>query len=130
IVSFARTLAHSGENRKTAVAFGNVIDQFHDHHRLAHPGAAKRSDFAAFRKGTNQIDHLDAGLEDLRCRILLSETGRFAMKWIAFRKSDRSTIIDRIAGHVKNAAQRPLAYRHRDRTARIGYGHSALKAFS
>ena len=66
IVAFARTLAHAGEDGKTAVAFGDVVDQLHDDDRLADARAAERADLAALGEGTNQIDDLDAGLEN-RC---------------------------------------------------------------
>ena len=53
-----------GENGKAAVSFGDVVDQLHDDDGLADARAAERADFAAFREGTNQIDDLDAGLEE------------------------------------------------------------------
>ncbi len=65
IVALARPLADAGEDRHTAVQFGNVVDQLHDDDGLAHAGAAEGADFAAFKKGTNQINDLDAGGQDL-----------------------------------------------------------------
>ena len=64
------------------------------------------------------------------CRILLGQLGRLAVNRIALREGDRPAIIDRVAGHVEDSAQRPLAHRHGDRTAGIGYRHTALETFS
>ena len=64
IVAFAGPLAHAGEHGEAAVAFGDVVDQLHDDDGLADAGAAERADFAALGEGADQIDDLDAGLED------------------------------------------------------------------
>ena len=45
IVTFTRTLADTGEHGVTAMCLRNVVDQFHDQHRLAHAGTAEQADF-------------------------------------------------------------------------------------
>ena len=74
IVAFARALADAGEHGEAAVALGDVVDQFHDDDGLADAGAAERADLAALGERADQVDDLDAGLENLR----LSCPGRSA----------------------------------------------------
>ena len=73
VVALARTLADAGEHRNAAVLLGDVVDQLHDGDGLAHAGAAEQADFAAARVGTDKVDDLDAGLEDLDLGGLIGE---------------------------------------------------------
>ena len=111
------------------MAFGDVIDQLHDHDRLADARAAERADFAALGEGTDEVDDFNAGLEDVGLHVLVGQLRRLAVNRVTLRERNRPAIIDRIAGHVKDAAQRPLAHRHGDRAAGVGHGHAALETF-
>ena len=71
VVALARALADAGEARHAAVRLGDVVDELHDEHRLADAGAAEEADLAALAVGGEQVDDLDAGLEDLDLRRLL-----------------------------------------------------------
>ena len=79
VVALAGALAHAGEHRQAAVLLGDVVDQLLDQHRLAHAGAAEQADLAALHVRGQQIDHLDAGLEDLDRRRQVVERGRLAV---------------------------------------------------
>ena len=68
IVALAGALADAGEHRIAAMRLGDVVDQLHDDHGLADPGAAEQPDFAASRIGRQQIDDLDPGDQDLALR--------------------------------------------------------------
>ena len=61
----AGALAHAGEDRVAAVLGGDVADQLRDDDRLADAGAAEDAGLAALGEGGDQVDDLDAGLEDL-----------------------------------------------------------------
>ena len=77
VVALAGALAHAGEHRVTAVRLGDVVDEFHDQHGLAHAGATEEADLAALGVGRQQVDDLDAGFEDLRlCRLFGVARGR------------------------------------------------------
>ena len=60
VVAFARALPDAGEHRHAAVQLGDVVDELHDHDRLADARAAERADLAALEERTDQIDDLDA----------------------------------------------------------------------
>jgi hypothetical protein len=83
IVAFAGALADAGENGVTAVALGDVVDEFHDDDGLADARAAERADLAALGEGADQVDDLDAGLEDLRPVSWSTSVG--AGRWIGYR---------------------------------------------
>ena len=129
IVAFARALAHAGENGEAAVAFRDVVDQLEDDDGLADARAAERADFSALGERADQVDDLDAGLEDRGPGVLIGQFRRLAMDRVTLRESNRAAIIDRIAGDIEDPAESPLAHRHGDRAAGVVDGHAALQAF-
>ena len=76
VVALARALAHAGEDREAPVLGGDVADQLLDEHGLADAGAAEEADLAALHVRGEQVDDLDAGLEDLDRRLELLEGRR------------------------------------------------------
>ena len=66
VVALAGALADAGEHRKAAMGLRDVVDQFLDQHGLADAGAAEQADLAALGVGSEQVENLDAGDEDLR----------------------------------------------------------------
>ncbi len=116
---------------------GHVPDQFLDDHRLADAGTAEDADLAAFGEGADQVDDLDAGLEDLGFGCLLVERGSRAMDRQALGNRHRALLVDRLSQDVEDAAERDIADRHHDRSARVehldaageavgrGHGHGA-----
>src|SRR5205807_4566098 len=79
IVSFERALTHAAEYGLAAVAFGHVVDQLLNDDGLADARAAEQADLSAFHERREQIDDLDAGLENLRLRFERHEVGALAM---------------------------------------------------
>ncbi len=69
IVAFARALAHAAEHRLTAVSLRDVVDQLHDDDGLADAGAAEETDLTTLHERRDQVDDLDARLEDLGLRL-------------------------------------------------------------
>ena len=79
VVALAGPLAHAGEHRIAAVLLGDVVDELHDDDGLADAGAAEQPDLAALGVGREQIDHLDAGDQDLGLGRLVDEGRRLRM---------------------------------------------------
>ena len=79
VVALAGTLTHAGEHRQTAVRLGDVVDQFHHVHGLAHAGAAEQTDLAALGERADQVDHLDAGFQQFLRRAQLVVGRRLAV---------------------------------------------------
>ena len=137
VVALARPLADAAEDRVAGVLLGDVADQFLDDDRLADAGAAEDADLAALGEGADQVDDLDAGLEDLGLGRLLVEGRRGAVDRQALGDRHRALLVDRLAQDVEDAAQGDLADRDRDRAAGVddvdaagkavrgGHGHAA-----
>jgi hypothetical protein len=75
IVALAGTLTDAREHGVAAVGLGDVVDEFENDDGLADAGATERSGLAALDEGADEVDDLDAGLEDLRLGVLLDERG-------------------------------------------------------
>ncbi len=89
VVALARALAHAGEDGDAGVLLGDVADQLLDDDGLADAGAAEDADLAALLERADEVDDLEAGLEDLDLGGLLVER-RAPARWIG-RTSVRST---------------------------------------
>ena len=65
VVALAGPLADAGEDREAAVGAGDAGDQLGEDHGLAQPGPAEQAGLAAADERRQQVDDLDAGLEQL-----------------------------------------------------------------
>ena len=120
VVAFAGALADAGEDGIAAMRLGDIVDQLHDQHGLADARAAEEADLAALGVRREQIDDLDAGLENLRFGRLLGVGGRRLVNGAARFREHRTGLVDRLADDVDDAAKRLVADRNRDRRAGIG----------
>ena len=107
---------------------GDVADQLLDDDRLAGAGPAEDADLAAPPERGDQVDDLDAGLEDLRLRLHLVERGRVAVDRQALVGLDGALAVDRMAEHVEHPTERGLADRHGDRGAGVDDVEAARQA--
>ena len=98
LVALARALADAAEGGQAAVLLGDVVDQLHDDHGLADAGAAEQADLAALRVGLEQVDHLDARLEDLARRDQVLDVGGVAV--------DRPALLRPRPGRRRRSARR------------------------
>ncbi len=116
---FARSLADAGKHRVTAVRAGDARDQLGKNHRLAQPGPAEQPGLAAADERREQVDHLDAGLEDFGLGREIGDLGSVAMDRPELLGIHRPAVIDRLAEQIEYAAERFLADRYGDRRAGI-----------
>ena len=103
------------------MALGDVVDQLLDQHGLADAGAAEQADLAALGIRREQVDHLDAGDQDRGLGRLVDEERRLGMDRGGVGVADRAALVDRLADHVHDPAERHRADRHAD--LRAGVGH-------
>ena len=129
IVALAGALADAGEDRVAGVHLGDVVDQLHDQHGLAHAGAAEQADLAALGVGREEVDDLDAGDEDLRLGGLLGIGRRRLVDGAQRVGLDRAGLVDRLADDVHDAAEGVEADRDLDGLAGIGDLLAADQAF-
>ena len=128
VVAFTGTLTHTGEHRQTAVLLGDVVDQFQHVHGLAHTRAAEQADLAALGERANQVDHLDAGFQQVNGWGQFVELRRLLVYLALFVALDLAGIVDRAAQHVHDAAQRAAADRNCDPAAGGIHRHAAAQA--
>ncbi len=105
--AFAGALAHAGEHRVAVVELGDGVDQLLDDDRLAHARAAEDAGLAALGERRDQVDDLDAGLENFDAGpsgLRTSGAGRWMGYVISVLAAGRPSI--GVAQHVEDAAQR------------------------
>ena len=95
---------------------------------LPTPAPPKMPILPPLRERADEVDDLDARLEDLDVGGLLVERRRRAMDRQADLGLDRALVVDRVAEHVEDPAQGDLADRHRDRGAGVEHVDAAGQA--
>ena len=127
VVAFTGALAHAGKHGQTRVRLGDVVDELHHVHGLAHAGAAEQADLAALGEWTDQVDHLDARFQQfLRRRQLVVGRG-LAVNRGRELGIHRAALVDRRAQHVHDATQCGLAHGHHDGVGRVLHDHAAAQ---
>ena len=90
----------------------DVADQLLHEHGLADARAAEQADLSAQRERAEQVDDLQARLELLDRGRLLFEARRLAVDGQALLDLDLAALVDRLADHVHDAAERARAHGH------------------
>jgi peptide chain release factor 1 len=98
------------------------VDQLLDQHGLADARATEQPDLAALDVRGDQVDDLEAGLEDLDLRGEVAEGRRVAVDRPALGvRGELGLPVDRLPDHVPEPAQRRLPDRHGDRLAGVDH---------
>ena len=128
VVALAGTLAHAGEDGESVVFLGDVVDQFLDQHGLAYARAAEEADLAALEVGLEEVDDLDAGVEDFLRGGEVFEFRGFAVNGEGAFALEVAEAVDGLAGDVHHAATDLAADGHGDRGAEAGGLEAASEA--
>ena len=107
---------------------GDTGDELGQDDRLAQPGAAEQADLAAADERGEQVDDLDARLEDLGLGREVLEERWIAVDRPALAGGEVAAPVDRFTEQVEHPAEGLLADRHAHRTARVNHGHPAHQA--
>ena len=105
----------------------DVVNQLHDQDGLAATGPPDDPGLAAAHHGKEQIDHLDAGLDDLGLAAAqIAHVHRHARVVAVDRRpllgQDGPFAVDRLAHHVNDASEQLVAHGDRQRFA-LRNGH-------
>ena len=118
-VAFAGALADASENGNAPIFLDHGVDQLHHQHGLADAGAAEHRRLAALGERGQQVDYLDAGLENLGRGCFVFQPRRRAMDRPAQRIGrQRGAVVADVAEHVEQPAEHGVA--HRDGQGRAG----------
>ena len=124
IVTLTRALTDTSEYGVTPVRLGDIIDQFHDDDGLSNTGTPEGADFTTLGERANQVDHLDAGLENLGFGRLVDQLGRLAVDWTAFVGSDGAFFVHRVASNVEDTTENSFTDRDGDGRTRAHHFHA------
>ncbi len=129
VVAFARTLSHPREHRDAAVMGGDAVDELQDDDGLADAGAAEQTHFAALDVRRQQVDDLDARLEDLGGGLEVFEIRRRTVDGPTLDVGGhRLALVDGFAQQVEQTAEGGLTDGHRDRQTGIHDLHAPRQA--
>ena len=104
VVTLPGPFAYPGKYGEAAVLNGDITNQLHHVHGLAHARAAEKPDLSTFRKGTYQVDNLDTGFEQLGGSRKFVECGGLAVNRHPLFLADRPHLVDRPSKNIHDAA--------------------------
>src|SRR5919204_6090330 len=120
VVPLTRPLADARENGDAAVLLRLPADHLLDDHRLSHACAAEHPDLAALHVELEQVDDLDAGLQNLLLRLEVLERRRVPVDRPPVGRLDaRGFGVQWLTEHVVHVPEHALADGHGDGTARV-----------
>ena len=92
----------------------DVVDELLNQHRLADTGTSEETDLATTGVRSEEVDDLDTGLQDLSGGRLVDERGRVGVDGEELVALDGTTLVNRLANDVHDAAEGGLADRDLD----------------
>ena len=107
---------------------GDVVDELEHVDGLADAGAAKQADLATLGEGADQVDDLDAGLEQLERRGELVELRRRLVDDAPLLRLDGAALVDRPAQHVHHAPEHRGTDGHLDAVTGVADLHAPPQA--
>ena len=114
IVTFTGTLADTSEDRVTTVRLRDVVDELLDEDCLADTSTTEKTNLSTTRVGSEKVDDLDTGNENLgRCR-LLDEFGSVGVNRGILVRFDRSALVDGVTSDVHDATESACTDRNCD----------------
>ena len=119
VVTLTGPLAHSGKDGVTSVSLGHVVDQLHDQDSLAHTGSTEQTNLASLGVGGEQVDHLDAGDEDLLLHTHLVELGSLSVDSLALLGVDGTPLVNGLTNNVDDSSESLGSNRDHDGIASV-----------
>ncbi|CAI8385043.1 MAG: Uncharacterised protein [Cyanobium sp. ARS6] len=91
---------------------GDVVDQFLNQHGLADTRTTEEANFSTLAIRSQEIDHLDAGLKDLRFGLKFSQLRCRAVNRSCRIRLHGTLFVNRLAQNIEDATQCSFADRH------------------
>ena len=121
VVALTGPLTDAGEHRNTLVNGADVANQFLNDNCLADPGPAVGANLAAFHEGGDQVEDLDAGLQDVDSLVLIIEGRWVAVDGPMYGRFHGAQVIQWCAGNVEQSPQGLRTHGNGDLLAGIVY---------
>ena len=107
VIALAAALADAGEDGIAAVLRCDVVNEFLNEHRFADACAAEQTNLAALWIRLQQVDDLDACLQQFCCRALFRKNRGLAVNFPLRCLTGQGTLaVDGFAQYVKHPAKR------------------------
>ena len=115
-------LADTGEHRHTTVVLRHTADHLGDEHGLADAGTTEQADLATGDVRGEQVDDLDAGLEQALRRLEGVEVGGRTVDVPALDVGEVGVVaVEHLAPHVPHVAEGAVADGHADAAAGVAH---------
>ena len=121
-------LAYAGEHGRAVVLLGEVVDELLNQNGLADACAAEQTRLTTADVRLEEVDDLDAGLENLGLGDKFIERRSRTVNRVGLLDVARRLAIDRLADDVPDAAEGLLADRHLDGCTGVNDLGAALQA--
>jgi len=105
IVTLTGTLSDTSKDRVTSVVLGDVVDQLLNEHSLSDTGTSEETNLTTTSIGSEQVDDLDTGDENLGNDRLVNELGSLAMDGGGLLGVDGATLVDGLTNDVDDTTQ-------------------------
>src|SRR5918997_444588 len=129
VVPLAGALADAGEDTRTLVLQGDVVDQLGDNDRLADARAAEETNLAAPPDRAEEVHDLDAGDELLGLGGEILETrGGAVDRPVVLRGLDRALLVHRLAEDVQHPPEDVISHGDGYGVARVVHVQAATEA--
>src|SRR2546422_6605440 len=125
LVPFTNPLADAGEDARSLMSLDDIVDELQGQEALAQCGAAENARLAAFDHRIQEVDDLDAGLQNL-----VAASVHFVGVQVERRRPlpdgqlqrglNLALPIDGFSRHIDDAAEHLLSHRHLDRGPQRG----------
>ena len=132
VVTLTGALPHPGEHGHSTVVLRDALDHLLDEHGLADAGTSEETDLAAEHVGREQVDDLNAGLEELGLGLELVEGRGLAVDRPAVGPlvGRAGLTIEHLADDVEDLALCGVSDGDRDRSAGVAHLLAAHEAVS
>ena len=127
VVTLASTLTNTTENRHTAVAFRDIVDQFLNSNCLTNTSATEETDLTTLCIRTKKVNNLNTSHKLLNFCRLIFKRRRIAVNWPICFCINLWTFINRITSHIQNTRENLRTNRHRNRIPCIKHFLTANK---
>ena len=106
---------------------GDIVDELHNEHCLAHACASEETDLATLAIRLKKVDHLYTGIKNLRADCKVIELGGWLMYGAQFRAIESGKTVNGITDDVEQTTFHLIAGGDSNRTLKIVNTSSALE---
>jgi hypothetical protein len=99
----------TAEDGETTVGLGDVVDELLNEHSLADTGTSEETNLSTTSVGSEEVDNLDTGLENLSSGRLVDEWWRVSVDGETLDADNGTTLVNGLANDVHDTAESGLA---------------------